>query len=150
VSSNLTPSTTFYRVFRARAELGLGAFDSKAAAKDWAESTERELRGLRERGGARADITKLTISDLVVACLKDSKVKLLRSFDDLSLMLARWVDECGAQKIRSFGYLQIVAYRDKLLSKTLTPAASIATCPPCANAGTGDRRTTCRPCFRKR
>lgn len=98
------------------------AFDTRRDARDWAETTERELRGLRERGGARADITKLTVTDLVVAFLGDAKVQQRRYFEELKQILAAWVDEYGSARIRSFGYLQIVAFRDKQLGSGLTPA----------------------------
>jgi integrase len=98
------------------------AFDSMRDAKAWAQTTEDELRGLRDRGGARADVTRLTIANLVTAYLKDSKVRQLRTIDGLEAMLAAWVDEYGTDLLRRFGYLQIVAMRDTLLGQGLTPA----------------------------
>jgi integrase len=98
------------------------AFDSLRDAKDWAEAEERNLRGLRERGGARSDVTRLTIDDLVTAYRKDPKVRQLRTVGDLETMLATWVDENGTDRLRGFGYLQIVAFRDKRLSTGLSPA----------------------------
>jgi integrase len=98
------------------------AFDTLRDAKDWAEAEERNLRGLRDRGGARADVTTLTITDLVTAYLSDPRAQQLRSFDGLKLMLGAWVDEYGSGRLRGFGYIQIVAFRDKLLGTGLTPA----------------------------
>jgi integrase len=98
------------------------AFDSLRDAKDWANATEKELVGLRDRGGARADITTLTVEDLAKAYLADPKVKQRRSFDGIEQLIAAWVDEYGATKLRGFGYLQIVAFRDKLLGTGLSPA----------------------------
>jgi integrase len=98
------------------------AFDSLRDAKDWASATEKELRGLRDRGGARADITTLTVEDLAKAYLADPKVKQRRSFDSIEQLVAAWVDEYGTAKLRGFGYLQIVAFRDKLLGTGLSPA----------------------------
>jgi integrase len=98
------------------------AFDSLRDAKEWAQTTEKELRGLRDRGGARADVTTLTVADLVTAYLKDSKVRQLRTVDSIEAMLAAWVDEYGTDRLRAFGYLQIVAMRDTLLGQGLTPA----------------------------
>jgi integrase len=98
------------------------AFDTRRDAKDWAEATERELRGLRDRGGARADVTTITIAELVTAYLKDPKVQAKRTFDAIKGLLAAWVDEYGTERVRSFGYLQIVACRDKLLGTGLSAA----------------------------
>ncbi len=98
------------------------AFDSLRDAKEWANATEKELRGLRDRGGARADVTTLTVDDLATAYLKDPKVRQLRTVDGLEGMIGAWVDEYGTQRLRGFGYLQIVAMRDKLLGQGLKPA----------------------------
>jgi integrase len=98
------------------------AFDTPRDAKEWAEAEERRLRGLRDRGGARADITRLTVANLVKAFLGDAKVQQRRYFAELKQILATWVDEYGATRIRSFGFLQIVAFRDKQLGTGLSPA----------------------------
>jgi integrase len=98
------------------------AFDTRRDAKEWADAEERRLRGLRDRGGARADITTLTVADLVKAFLGDPKVQQRRYFGELKYMLAAWVDEYGTDRVRSFGYLQIVAFRDKQLGTGLSPA----------------------------
>jgi integrase len=97
------------------------AFDSLRDAKGWAEATERELRGLRDRGGARADITTLTVADLAVAYLKDPKVRQLRTIAGIESLIAAWVDEYGSERVRGFGYLQIVAFRDQLLATGVKP-----------------------------
>jgi hypothetical protein len=65
---------------------------------------------------------RLTIDDLVTAYRKDPKVRQLRTVDDLETMLATWVDENGTDRLRGFGYLQIVAFRDKQLGTGLSPA----------------------------
>lgn len=98
------------------------AFDTRRDAKEWADAEERRLRGLRDRGGARADITTLTVTDLVTAFLGDAKVQQLGYFDELKQILAAWVDEYGTDRVRSFGYLQITAFRDKQLGTGLSPA----------------------------
>ena len=98
------------------------AFDSLRDAKEWAQATERDLRGLRDRGGARADVTTLTVARLAAAYLKDPKVRQLRTIDGIESMIGAWVDEYGSERVRGFGYLQIVAFRDKLLGKGLKPA----------------------------
>jgi integrase len=98
------------------------AFDSIRDAKDWATTTERELRGLRDRAGARQDVTTLTVADIVTAYLKDPKVRQLRTLDGIEGMVGAWVDEYGTERLRGFGYLHITAMRDKLLGQGLTPA----------------------------
>jgi integrase len=98
------------------------AFDSLRDAREWAETTERELRGLRDRGGARTDVTTLKIADLAAAYLKDPKVRSLLSVDGLESMIAEWVNEYGTQRARGFGYLHITAFRDKKLGEGLSPA----------------------------
>jgi integrase len=97
------------------------AFDSQKDAKDWADTTERDLRGKRDRGGARADVTTLTVANLAVAYLADPKVRQLRTIAGIESLIAAWVDEYGATRVRAFGYLQIVAFRDKLLGTGLKP-----------------------------
>jgi integrase len=97
------------------------AFDSLRDAKEWAEATERELRGLRDRGGARADITRLTLAKLVTAFLADPKVQQRRYYPELETLLASWVNEYGTERTRGFGYLQITAMRDTLLASGLSP-----------------------------
>src|SRR5580698_892568 len=98
------------------------AFDSRRDAKEGADATEKELRGLRDRGGARADVTTLCLDDLAKAYLADPKVKQRRSYNDIAQLIAAWVDEYGTTKLRGFGYLQIVAFRDKQLATGLSPA----------------------------
>jgi integrase len=98
------------------------AFDSLSAAKDWAQTTERELRGLRDRGGARQDVTTLTVADLASAYGKDPKVRQLLTIDGIESMIAAWVDEYGTERLRGFGYLHITAMRDKLLGQGLSAA----------------------------
>jgi len=98
------------------------SFDTLRDAKDWAEAEERRLRGLRDRGGARADITQLTVADLVAAFLRDPKAQQRKYYPELQHILACWVNEYGSDRLRSFGYLQITAFRDKQLATGLTPA----------------------------
>lgn len=98
------------------------SFDSMRDAKEWAANTERELRGLRDRGGARADVTTLTIADLVGAYLADPRVRQLRAIAGRKTQLAAWVDEYATHRLRGFGYLQITAFRDKLLAGGREPA----------------------------
>lgn len=99
-----------------------GKFESLRDAKNWAHDQERELRGLRDRGGARADVTTLTVAQLATAYLADPKVRQLRTIDGIEGLIGAWVDEYGTQRVRSFGYLHITAFRDKLLGTGLTPA----------------------------
>lgn len=98
------------------------AFDSLRDAKEWAHTTERDLRGLRDRGGARADVTTLTIANLAVAYLADTKVRQLRTIVGVESLIAVWVNEYGTERVRGFGYLHITAFRDKLLGTGITPA----------------------------
>ncbi len=98
------------------------AFDTERDAEEWANKIEAELRGRRDRGGAREDITTLTIADLATAYLKDPKVQQLRTFEGIESMLGAWVNKYGKDRVRRFGYLQIVAMRDELLGQGLKPA----------------------------
>lgn len=99
-----------------------GKFASLRDAQNWAHDQERELRGLRDRGGARADVTTLTIAHLAAAYLKDPKVRQLRTIDGIEMLVAAWVNEYGTERVRGFGYLHITAFRDKLLGQGLKPA----------------------------
>jgi integrase len=98
------------------------AFGSKRDAGDWADATEKELREQRDRGGARPDLGTLTLRQLIEAFLADPKVKQRRYHSELKVMLALWCVEFGADRVRGFGRLQIVAFRDGRLASGLTPA----------------------------
>lgn len=98
------------------------AFGTMRDAKEWADAEERTLRGLRDRGGARADITTLTIERLATAYLADPKVRQLRTIDGIEMLMGAWVSEYRTARVRAFGYLQITAFRDKLLGQGLAPA----------------------------
>ncbi len=98
------------------------AFASKRDASEWADSTEKELREQRDRGGARADLGTLTVRQLIEAFLADPKVKQRRYHPELTVMLAAWADQYGADRVRGFGRLQVVAFRDGRLASGLTPA----------------------------
>lgn len=98
------------------------AFDSLRDAREWAEATEREMREKRDRGGARRDLATLTVEDLVKGFLDAPKTKQRRYLPELTQILGCWVDQYKAIRLRSFGRLQIGAYRDQLIGSGLSPA----------------------------
>lgn len=120
-----TPSGSTRYVARIRLK-GLAevsqSFDSKKEASEWAESEEKKLKSQRSRGGIRSEATRITIRQITESFLADPKVKQLRYLPDLTFMLGEWADEFGDFPGRSFSRIQVVAYRDKLLSQGLSPA----------------------------
>ena len=98
------------------------AFDQKRDAEEWAAATEKKLRGERDRGGARTDIAHLTLRELASAFLADPKTKALVYAPELARTLGAWCDAYGATRLRSFGRIQVIAFRDKLLGTGLSPA----------------------------
>jgi integrase len=90
------------------------AFGTLRDAQEWAATTEAELRGQRDRGGARADLGTLTVRALVESFLEDPQTRQRRYHAELATLLAPWCNEYGALRARAFGRLQVVALRDKL------------------------------------
>ena len=87
-----------------------------------ARRTESELKAQRDRGGVRADVTTLTVRQIVERFLLDPTVRQLRWLPDLSQLLAARADEYGSDRVSTLGRLQKAAYRDKLLAQKLSPA----------------------------
>ena len=93
------------------------AFDSQRDAKEWAEATEKELRALRDRGGAKAEVGTLNVRRLIDLFRADTEVQSLRYFPELEFLLAAWADAWGGTRVRSFGRIQIEGFRDTLLTR---------------------------------
>jgi integrase len=100
------------------------AFPTRRDAVEWSSAKEAELRALRDRGGARADIGTVTIRRLIERYLADPSVTRLKWHGQLSAMLAVWADEFGGMRVRSFGRLQVEAMRDKLLARRVGKGAN--------------------------
>ena len=104
---------------------------SKAAEKvarqdalDWAAALEKELDDQSKHGGARRDITQLTIGGLIAEYQADPNVKALKTFESDIVPLTDWfVNKFGAEKIRDFGELALLDARRRLL----TPSRSHST-----------------------
>jgi integrase len=90
------------------------AFSDKGAAKAWAEALEKELKKQREHGQARNDLPSLTVQGLINEFRADPETKQLKYFADLELLLAWWVNHCGAEKVLQFGTLKLREARDLL------------------------------------
>lgn len=90
------------------------AFSDKGAARVWAEALEKELKKQREHGEARKDLPSLTIKGLIDEFLADPETKQLKYYEDLKLLLAWWVNHCGAEKAMQFGTLKLREARDLL------------------------------------
>ncbi|MDX2153301.1 MAG: tyrosine-type recombinase/integrase [Bryobacteraceae bacterium] len=93
------------------------AFTKREDAETWASTTERDLKERRERGGARPEMTTVTVRQLIERYLADPKVRQLRSYDDLEALLATCVDRLGDARARTFGRLQITQFRDELMKE---------------------------------
>jgi integrase len=93
------------------------SFPSRAGALAWATALERELKAQRKRGGTRSDIAKLTVGELINEFLADPETQGLRYVDDLTRLLAWWVNAHAATKTFELGVLKLRDARDKLLTK---------------------------------
>ena len=82
-------------------------FATENEAHEWAEALVRDLRGQAKRGGARRDITQLTVGDLNQAFLDDPKTKQQKSFSDTQRLLDWWTSKYASAKVLEFGVLQI-------------------------------------------
>lgn len=98
------------------------SFESREDAREWAARTEAELREQRRRGGLSADVGTIAVRQLIERFLADQTIKQLRYLSDLQQLLGAWADEYGGTRVRSFGRLQIAAFRDKLLGQKRGPA----------------------------
>ncbi len=98
------------------------SFDSRKEAKTWAEAEERALRSQRDRGGIHADATIITVRQLTERFLADPQVKQLKYLPDLEFLLGAWANEFADLPARTFSRLQVIAFRDKLLSEGKSPA----------------------------
>lgn len=90
------------------------SFDTKAAAKAWADDQEKTLKAQRDRGADRADLPSLTVAKLCEEFLADPEVKRLAYFDDLERLVAWWSNEYGTDRVVDVGVLKLRAARDKL------------------------------------
>lgn len=93
------------------------AFDHRRDAREWAEGIEREFRAMRDRGGSQTDVGTITVRQLIERFLADPAVSQLKWHPQLAAILADWSNEYGGTRVRSFGRLQIEAFRDKLLAR---------------------------------
>jgi integrase len=96
-------------------------FPDRKAAKAWAIELEATLRGLRQRGSARADVGTLTLGKLLLEFLQDPETVRLKYFDDLHRLCCWWIQQYGTVRAGSFGVLQIREARETL-SKGRGPA----------------------------
>ena len=89
-------------------------FDNVKDAKGWADELERELKKKRTRGGARSDLTKLTVADLVEEYLAEPSTQALRSLAGMTQMLGWWTLHYGSTKVMQLGVMTLREARDKL------------------------------------
>lgn len=89
------------------------SFPTKAAAEAWADELEAELRNQRGRG-ASADLTTLTLRELVEHYREDPETQSRRYFDSLSMLLAWWVNHYGAVRVLDVNVLLLREARERL------------------------------------
>jgi integrase len=125
IQSYRTPSGTTRFLARIRLK-GLGpvtkAFDTKREAKEWATAEERTLKGQRDRGGIHAEAATITVRQIAERFLADPQVRQLRYLPDLEFLLAAWTNQFGDMPARTFSRIQVVAFRDSLLTEGRSPA----------------------------
>lgn len=97
-------------------------FDTRDAAKAWADDEERRLTRLRDRGAVVPEIGNLTVADLIDRYLRDPNTQALDSYDDTSRCLAHWRHDYGGTRLRAFGPVQALDCRDRLLASGRKPA----------------------------
>jgi integrase len=97
-------------------------FPTKAAAIEWAEATEAQLREQKARGSVRRDMGTLTVGDLLLEYLADAETVKLRSFDLVQQVGASWIEEIGTTKALDLSVLALRAARDKLTRGGRAPA----------------------------
>lgn len=90
------------------------AFAKKGKAIEWAEALEKELKVQGKRGGVTEELSKLTIAGLIDQFREDPENKSLRYFSSLELLLAWWVNDCGATKVLELNVLILREARDRL------------------------------------
>lgn len=112
---NSNGSTSYLAVVRIRPfKPASKAFQTRAAAKRWADDLARELTTQRDRGEARKDLTSLTIKGLIEAFLEDPETKQLKYYEDLERLLAWWMNHCGGEKVLQFGTVRLREARELL------------------------------------
>jgi integrase len=89
------------------------SFPKKSDALAWADELERQLRA-KKHEDVRADVTALTIAQLVREFLDDPEVRAKRYHADLELLLAWWVNHMGSTKVLQLGVLKLREARTKL------------------------------------
>lgn len=89
-------------------------FSTLAEAKSWASGLEAELQAQREHDQATQDLPRLTVRELVESFLEDPEIQALRYHEDLSMLLAWWVNHLGNEKVLEVGVLKLREARDKL------------------------------------
>jgi integrase len=100
------------------------SFSSRKDAEEWAERTEREMKAARDRGGTSAEVGTITIRELIKRFMLDptTRENSTSYLTELEQMLGEWTNEYGPARARSFGRLQVTAFRDKLLTSGRSPA----------------------------
>jgi integrase len=95
-----------------------------ADAQTWADAMEKELQAQAVRGGARHDVTQLTIGELIRQHLADPETNKLKSYGDVERLLAWWKNSYAADKVLDFGVLTLRSARDKKLHTVHGPATT--------------------------
>ena len=99
------------------------AFSTRRGAKEWADTTERDLRAQRDQGGARKDVGEVSVRLLIERFLADPATKQRRYHGDLERLLSAWANKYGDLKVRAFGRYQINTMRDEKAAK-VSPATT--------------------------
>lgn len=99
--------------------------EARARAVAWGEELERELKSQSTRGGARRDVTQLTLGGLISEYLADPETKSLRTYHEVERLLESfWLNKYATERVLDFGIIQIREARDKLQ----IPGRSPGTC----------------------
>jgi integrase len=89
--------------------------EAREAAIAWGDALERELKAQSVRGGARRDITQLTVGGLIREFLVDPETQALKTYtSDVVPMTDWWINKYAAERVLDFGVLRLHEARKKL------------------------------------
>jgi hypothetical protein len=91
------------------------SFGTKDEAKAWADDHTRELKDHRQKAEAPTDLPRLTLAQLVRQYLDDPATQALGYYQDLTMLLAWWVNEYGSTRVLRLGAMTLREARGKLL-----------------------------------
>jgi len=91
-------------------------FRTQEEAEAWAVPRAQELIDQTKRGGARPNLSTLTVGELINEYLDDQRAEALRSYEDYADRAHWWRQHYGDMRLLDFGVTAMYEARDKLQS----------------------------------